>query len=205
MRDSHAIAPPPRMMSDLGNRFNASALSLVMKPTPFSCGNGDGAYAGACGNDECLAVILVGTRCRASWPTGRSALPSSTVSLIHKPRGGADEFEATVVQLLHAEAGKIFYHQIFPRHHFRKYIGNFSGANPPRVEWLLDTALGDAPLAGLWRSRTAHTQPANSSAAPRDHVGSGAATPREVCHLTRHGTRPGAFHRSPRPPSFVLY
>ena len=41
--NSHAIAPPPRMMSDFGSFFSATASSLVMKPTSFNCGSGDGA------------------------------------------------------------------------------------------------------------------------------------------------------------------
>ena len=44
--NSHAIAPPPRTMSDFGSRFRVSASSLVMKPMLSSCANGDGATLG---------------------------------------------------------------------------------------------------------------------------------------------------------------
>ena len=54
--NSHAIAPPPRMMSDFGSFFSATASSLVMKPTSFSCGSGGGATREPVAMTKCFAV-----------------------------------------------------------------------------------------------------------------------------------------------------
>jgi len=45
-------------MSDLGNRFNASASSLVMKPASFSCGSGDDETREPVEMMKCLAVSV---------------------------------------------------------------------------------------------------------------------------------------------------
>ena len=72
----------------LGSRFSASASSLVMKPTSFSCGNGAGATREPVAMTKCLAVSFLAV----------AQLPSRV--RVQKPGVGADEFEFAGVELL---------------------------------------------------------------------------------------------------------
>jgi len=54
--NSHAIAPPPRMMSDFGSCLSATASSLVMQPTSSNCGSGDGDTLEPVAMTKCFAV-----------------------------------------------------------------------------------------------------------------------------------------------------
>jgi hypothetical protein len=66
LRELAAIAPPPRMMSDFGSFFSATASSLVMKPTLVKLRQWRWRDAGAGGDDEIFRGELL-----AVAPEGR--------------------------------------------------------------------------------------------------------------------------------------
>ena len=117
--NSQAIAPPPRMMSDLGNRLSATASSLVMKPASLSSGSGDGATLEPVAMTKYFAVSII-------------PIAQFNGVCIEKFRVGSDEFEFAAVELMDAIVGEIFYLRVFARHDFGEIEGNFSGAHAPR-------------------------------------------------------------------------